>query len=294
MAADLYQELGVTKSASDEEIKKSYRKLAQKFHPDRNKDNPAAEERFKRITAAYSALSDPNKRKLYDQYGEVGLRDGFKPGVGGFGGGGGFEDIFSGAKGAGIGDIFGDMFSGGRRRPRKSPDLESEITVEFVSAVRGAELELAIQGGQTVKVRIPAGARAGDKLRVKGAGGQAAPGVAPGDLLLTVRVKSHPYFTRDGLDLTVDVPLSASEAYLGAKVEVPTPSGNVTLKVPGQTQSGQLLRLRGKGVARGSQTGDLYVRFMIRLPEQTSDEIEQAIRMLGSQTSDDLRADLKF
>lgn len=293
MAADLYQELGVARNASDDEIKKAYRKLAQKLHPDRNKDNPAAEERFKRVTAAYSALSDPNKRKLYDQYGEVGLREGFKPGVGGFGGGG-FEDIFSGAKGAGIGDIFGDIFNGGRRRPRKSPDLESEITVEFVSAVRGAELELAIQGGQTVKVRIPAGARDGDKLRVKGAGGQAIAGAGPGDLLLVVRVKPHPYFTRDGLDLTVDVPLSASEAYLGAKVEVPTPSGNVTLKVPALTQSGQVLRLRGKGISRGTQQGDLYVRFMIRLPEQASEEVEKAIRLLGEHTRADLRSDLKF
>lgn len=296
MAADLYQELGVSRTASDDEIRKAYRKLASKLHPDRHQDDPTAEERFKRITAAYNALSDAKKRKLYDQYGEVGLREGFNPGAGGFGGGGGggFEDIFNGARGAGIGDIFGDIFGGGRRRPRKSPDLESEITVEFISAVRGAELELSIQGGQTVKVRIPAGAREGDKLRVKGAGGQAAPGMPPGDLLLTVRVKSHPFFTRDGLDLTVDVPLSVTEAYLGAKVEVPTPGGNVQLKVPPQTQSGHLLRLRGKGIARGPQTGDLYVRFMIKLPTQASEEIEKAVRFLGEQTTEDPRAELKF
>ncbi len=291
--ADLYQELGVQRSASDDEIKKAYRKLAAKLHPDRNRDNPAAEERFKRVTSAYHALSDPKKRKLYDRYGEMGLREGFNPGAGGFGGSG-FEDIFNSARGAGIGDIFGDFFGGGRRRTRKSPDLQSEVTVEFVSAVRGAELELSIQGGQTVKVRIPKGAREGDKLRVKGAGGSAAPGVAPGDLLLTVRVKPHPYFTRAGLDLTVDVPITVSEAYLGAKVEVPTISGSVQLKVPPGTQSGQVLRLRGKGVARGEQTGDLYVRFLIKMPAVTSDEIEQAARVLGDATEPDIRADLKF
>ena len=296
--ADLYQELGVSKSASDEEIRKAYRKLAAKLHPDRNKDNPAAEERFKKITAAYNALSDPKKRKLYDQYGEAGLREGFNPGPGGFGGfgggGAGFEDIFNSARGAGIGDIFGDLFGGGRRRPRKSPDLESEIKVEFVSAVRGAELELSIQGGQTVKVRIPAGAREGDKLRVKGAGGSAGPGMPPGDLLLVVRVKPHPFFTRDGLDLTVDVPITVSEAYLGAKVEVPTISGSVQLKVPAGTQSGQVLRLRGKGVTRGTQTGDLYVRFLIKIPTQQSHEVEKAARALGELTNEDVRADLKF
>ncbi len=295
--ADLYQELGVSKSASDDEVKKAYRKLAAKLHPDRNQNNPAAEERFKRVTAAYNALSDPKKRRLYDQYGEVGLREGFNPGAGGFGGGSGFEDIFNSARGAGIGDIFGDLFGGGRgsrRRSRRSPDLESEVTVEFVSAVRGAELELSIQGGRTVKVRIPAGARDGDKLRVKGAGGQAAPGIPPGDLILVVRVKAHPFFSRDGQDLTVDVPITVSEAYLGAKVEVPTITGSVQLKVPAHTQSGQVLRLRGKGVTRGQQTGDLYVRFLIKLPTTPSDEIEAAIRMLGEATVQDVRADLKF
>jgi DnaJ-class molecular chaperone len=297
VAADLYQELGVARTASEEEIRKAYRKLAQKLHPDRNKDNPQAEERFKRVTAAFTALSDEKKRKLYDQYGELGLREGFNPGGGGggYGGGGvGFEDIFNSAKGAGIGDMFGDIFGGGRRRTRKSPDLQSEISVEFVSAVRGAELELQLQGGQIVKVRIPAGAQEGDKLRVKGAAGQAAPGVEAGDLLLVVRVKSHPYFKREGLDLTVDVPISVGEAYLGAKVEVPTISGSVQLKVPAHAQSGQQLRLRGKGVARGSQTGDLYVRFLIKLPSQSSEEIEQAARLLGELTEPELRADLKF
>lgn len=291
MATNLYEELGVQKGASDEDIRKAYRKLAAKLHPDRNKNNPANDERFKRITAAYNALSDPKKRKLYDQYGDVGLKEGFNPGPGGFGGfsgGAGFEDIFGGGKG--VGDIFGDLFNTTRRRgkgTRRRADVESEITVEFVSAVRGAELELGMENGQRVKVRLPPGTRDGDKLRVKSGAGSS-------DLLLTVRVKAHPHFRRDGLDLTVDVPLSASEAYLGTKVDIPTISGQVQLKVPPLAQSGQLLRLRGKGVTRGEQTGDLYVRFLVRMPEKTSPEIEAAARLLGDETRPDLRADLKF
>jgi DnaJ-class molecular chaperone len=186
-----------------------------------------------------------------------------------------------------VGDIFGDLFGNSRRRPKRRPEVESEITVEFVSAVRGAELELGLNDGQRVKVRLPPGTRDGDKLRVKGA-------ADAGDLLLIVRVKAHPHFTRDGLDLTVDVPLSASEAYLGAKIDVPTSTGSVQLKVPPLAQSGQLLRLRGKGVTRGEHTGDLYVRFLVRLPEHTSPEIEAAARLLGDATPGDLRANLKF
>jgi len=291
VATNLYQELGVNKTASDEEIRKAYRKLAAKLHPDRNQDDPENEARFKRITAAYNALSDPKKRKLYDQYGEVGLKEGFNPGHGGFGGfpgGAGFEDIFGGGKG--VGDIFGDLFGGGRRRPKRRQELQSEITVEFVSAVRGAELELGLQDGQRVKVRLPPGTGDGDKLRVKGGAEQSG----ASDLLLTVRVKPHPFFTRDGLDLTVDVPLTASEAHLGAKIDVPTTTGSVQLKVPALAQSGQLLRLRGKGVTRGEQTGDLYVRFLVRLPERTSPEIEAAVRLLGDATPGDLRTNLKF
>lgn len=305
MAADYYAELGLGRSASSDEIRKAYRKLASELHPDKNPGNASAEDRFKRATTAYHVLSDEKKRKLYDEFGEMGLREGFDPsmargfgrGPGGFGGG--FEDIFrgagGGAGGAGFGDILGDLFGGarGRRRPRKGQDLTSEVTIEFVSAVRGAELELAVQAGKTVKVRIPKGAQDGDKVRIKGAGA-ALPGGQPGDLLLTLRVKGHPHFQRDGLDLTVDLPLTAAEAYFGAKVEVPTTEGSVQLKVPPRSQSGQLLRLRGKGVGRGTNTGDLYVRFLVLLPSGESEEVEQAIRTLDAATAKDLREDLKF
>jgi len=208
--------------------------------------------------------------------------------------GGGFEDIFGGAAaGGGIGDIFGDLFGGGgRRRQRKSPDIESEVTIEFVSAVKGAELELQVQG-RAVKVRIPKGADNGDKLRVKGGGG-GHPGAAPGDLILVLKVRRHPHFERDGLDLTLPLPLSVGEAFGGAKVEVPTIEGSVTLKVPPFTQSGQLLRLRGKGVSRGQKTGDLYVRFQIQIPKEDSEELKKASELLASATDPTIRDELKF
>ncbi len=147
--------------------------------------------------------------------------------------------------------------------------------------------------GRTVKVRIPQGARNGDKLRVKGAG-EAAPGITPGDLLLVLKVKAHPHFERDGLDLTLPLPLSAGEAYFGAKVEVPTINGSVQLKVPPHTQSGQLLRLRGKGVTRGKETGDLYVRFMIQLPPGDEQKLQDAIKLLSDATPANLRDELAF
>lgn len=287
MARDFYAELGVSKKASSEEIKKAYRKLAAELHPDKNKDNARAEERFKKVTEAYSVLHDDKKRALYDEFGEVGLREGFNAeaarAYGRRGGGaGGFEDLFGGGGGAGFGDMFGDLFGGGRRtrRPRKAPDLESEVTIEFVSAVRGAELELLV-GSEPVKVRIPQGAADGDKLRVK----NAASGLqGAADLLLTLRVRPHPFFEREGLDLTLEFPITVSEALVGAKVEVPTLDGSVQLKVPAGTQSGQLLRLRGKGVKRGEKVGDFYVRFLIRLPKTTTPELEDAARKLGDAT----------
>lgn len=304
MASDYYAELGVSRSATADEIKKVYRKLAGELHPDKNPGNAGAETRFKRVNEAYHVLTDDKKRKLYDQFGEAGLREGFDPNMargfgrqGGFGGG--FEDIFrgaGGAGGAGIGDIFGDLFGGAggrRRRPRKSPDLESEITIEFVSAVRGAELELSIHG-RPVKVRIPPGAQDGDKLRVKGAGGSAGAGAIPSDLILIVRVKEHPHFERDRLDLTVNMPLTIGEAYFGGKIEVPTPNGSVQLKVPPHSQSGQLLRLRGKGVARGKETGDLYVRFLIQLPQSETKELEKAVRTLDEAMEHNLRDEVTF
>jgi curved DNA-binding protein len=304
MASDLYSILGVPRSATADEVRKAYRALAAKLHPDRHPNSPQAEEKFKSLNQAYHVLSDPKKRQLYDEFGEAGLREGFNPNAArayARRGAGGFEDLFSGMRGgnaqgaAGFGDLFSDLFSGGRRRPRKSPDVHSEIVIEFASAVSGAELELALdRGSRTVKVRIPKGAGDGDKLRVPAAGGSQAPGVPPGDLVLTVRVKPHPFFQREGLDLTVDLPITPLEAYSGAKVSVPTPTGTVQLKVPAHTQSGQLLRLRDKGVARGGKTGDLYVRFLIKFPVADDVELREAVKKLESYMNQNVREDLAF
>lgn len=299
MAQDLYRELGVSRSASEDEIRKAYRKLAAELHPDRNQDKPDIEARFKRVNSAYHTLSDAKKRKLYDQYGEAGLREGFDPRAGGFGRapagnarGAGFEDIFSGGGQGGIGDLFGDLFSGAgrarRRGPQRSPDQASVVTIEFSSAVRGAELELAV-AERTVKVRIPKGADNGDKLRVKGGSADGA-----GDLILSLKVKPHPHFERKGLDLHLEVPLSVGEAYAGCKVEVPTLDSSVQLSVKEGTQSGQTVRLRGKGITRGERTGDLYVRYLVKLPQARSQKLERAAQELSEATTEDLRGHLQL
>jgi curved DNA-binding protein len=311
MATDLYQELGVSRNATPDEIKKAYRKLASKLHPDKNPGNRRAEARFKAINRAHQVLSDPKKRALYDEFGEEGLREGFNSeaaraykrarsaggrvhvGPGGFGGFD-FSEIFGSA--SGMGEMLGDLFGGRRRRtPARGSDVASEVTVDFVSAIRGTSLKLRVQdGGEEVTVRIPPGANDGEKLRVKGQGAPGALGGPAGDLVLVVRVRPHPHFERDGLDLYLGLPITVAEAYNGARVVVPTPDGNVTLTIPKRAQSGQTLRLRGRGVKRKNQQGDLYVRFFIRLPEAESDEIHEAVDTLAEATSPELRAGIQF
>lgn len=306
MAKDFYQELGVSRTATDDEIRRAYRKLAAKFHPDKNPGDASAEARFKDINRAHEVLSDRDKRSLYDRYGEAGLREGFRPGMGGMGrgrpGSGGLEDMFGGG-GAGIGDIFGEMFGGGGGRgvrgraaqALKGADVAAEVTVGFVDAVRGTSVKLSAPGsaGETT-VRIPPGAGNGDKVRVAGHGAPGRFGGPPGDLLITIQVSPHEFFEREGLDLTLDLPISVGEAYRGAKVSVPTPSGEVTLKVPPKSQSGQRMRLPGKGVARKNHTGDLYVRFLIKLPDSDAAEVENAVDVLTGATDASLRDGLKF
>jgi curved DNA-binding protein len=295
MATDLYKDLGVARGATQEEIKKAYRKLAAQFHPDRNPDNKGAEERFKAVNRAHQVLGDAQKRALYDEFGEVALREGFDPqaaraysrarspfgGRGGNGGGFSFEDILGNGN---IGDIFGEMFRGGQgraaRRASKGADVGSEVSVDLLSAIRGTEVLVHLQGTEGIQVRIPPGAGDGDKVRVAGHGMPGQFGGPPGDLLITVRVQPHPHFERDGLDLKLDLPLSPGEAFDGAKVSIPTPDGEVTLKVPKGTQSGQLTRLRGKGVQRKGKVGDLYVRFLVRMPQTPSKAVAKAIAEL--------------
>ncbi len=292
MARDLYEVLGVAKTADEDAIKKAFRKLAAKYHPDKNpgKDN---EDRFKQINRANEVLSDKAKRALYDEFGEESLSQGFdadraramrnfqRSGAGGRGRSVSFQDIFGGGTGD-FGDMFGDLLgrTGAQRRPRKAPDMEAEVRVDFTSALKGATMELRTSNGDPVAVRIPAGVADGGRLRIAGQGG-AMPGVERGDLLLTVRVEPHPHFRREGEDLHLDLPITLVEAYEGAKVPVPTPDGEVQLKVPPRTQSGRVTRLRGKGVHRkGKSAGDLYVRFLVQIPEADAPEVAAAVEAL--------------
>lgn len=317
MAADFYKELGVSRTASDDEIKKAYRKLASKLHPDKNPGDKKTETRFKAVNAAYQALSDQEKRGLYDEFGEEGLREGFNSGAarayrggGGVGargrrgsGGPNIEDLFStpgSEPPSGIGDLFGDLFSRAGRRGAspggmKGSDIASEVVVDFISALRGAELKLRLQdGGEDITVRVPPGAGDGDKVRIAGHGAPGAYGGPPGDLLLSIRVKKHPHFERSGLDLHLDLPITVGEAYRGAKVRVPTPDGPITLTVPKHAQSGQVARLKGRGVKRKTEQGDLFIRFQIKLPVLDSEEIEQAVTTLEAAMAGDVRADVHF
>jgi curved DNA-binding protein len=307
MSADLYKELGVPRNADAEEIKKAYRKLAAELHPDKNPGNAAVEARFKAVNRAYHVLTDHNKRALYDEFGEDGLREGFRPDVmrayrrqnGGRvavgGGNAGFEDVFS--KGGGLGDLMGDLFGGraaGRRRGHsRGADLASDVTVDFGDAIRGITVTVKQHGStEDVKVRIPPGAGDGDRVRVAGHGSPGRGGGEPGDLLITVRVRPHPFFERNGLDLRLDLPITVAESYRGAKVSIPTPDGVVGLKVPKHAQSGQMVRLKGRGVRRKDQVGDLLVRFMIRVPNSESTEAERAIDALSDSIADSVRANL--
>jgi curved DNA-binding protein len=333
---DLYAELGVKKDASKEEIKKAYRKLARELHPDRNPNNPKAEERFKRVAYANDVLSDERKRGLYDEFGEMGLRDGFDAegaramknarGRGGAGGfpGMGFDEVFGGARpgrgggrrsgfggtledlfGGNIDELFGRGGGGFAGRPGvgippeqgKVPDQESELAISFEEALAGVEKELTIQEGaerRTIKVRIPAGVSDGGKVRLRGQGAR-RPGFEAGDLVLVVRVEEHELFRREGEDLHVDLPVTLSEAWKGATIRLPTPAGDLSLKIPPRTQGGGKLRLKGKGAPkREGGHGDLIVHVQLRLPDSTDHaHITKALEALDELYVGDVRARFK-
>jgi len=329
---DYYELLGVSRDASDRDIKKAYRRLAMKYHPDRNPDDEAAELKFKEISEAYEVLSDAQKKAAYDQYGHAGLG-----GQGGMGGGfeGGFSDIF--------GDVFGDMFGGGgggrgrgRSSVRRGADLRYNLDLSLEEAVRGCEKTLKVptyvscetcdgsgakkgttaktcgtcggagqvrmqqgffavqqtcptchgegkvisdpcnvchgqgrtQKTKTLEVKIPSGVDTGDRIRLSGEGEAGAHGGPSGDLYVQVNVKDHPIFERDGANLYCEVPISFVDAALGGELNVPTLDGQVKLKIPAETQTGKMFRLRGKGVkpVRGGALGDLMVRAVVETP----------------------------
>ena len=336
---DFYKLLGVSKNASEAEIKKSYRKMAMKYHPDRNKEKPeAAEKKFKQIKEAYEILSDAQKRSAYDQFGHAGVDNSRG---GGFGGGGeGFGDIF--------GDVFGDIFGGGggagrqRSNVQRGADLRYNLELTLEEAVAGTEAKIRVpvlttcgdcsgsgakkgsspvtcttcqghgqvrmqqgffsvqqtcptchgtgqqikdpcrkchgqgrvQENKTLSVKVPKGVDTGDRIRLGGEGEAGAHGGPAGDLYVQVQVKDHPIFTRDGANLYCEVPISFPTACLGGELEVPTLSGKVKLKIPAETQTGKLFRLRGKGVkpVRGGAVGDLMCRVQIETPVRLTKE----------------------
>ncbi|AKT38065.1 DnaJ C-terminal domain-containing protein [Chondromyces crocatus] len=316
MARDLYAVLGVPRDGDEETIKKAFRKLAMKYHPDKS-PGKANEQKFKEINQAYEVLSDKQKRALYDEFGEESLSQGFDPerarafrryaGARGAGGGGapGFDvqEIFGGGGfggSGGVGDLFGDLFGrGGARRGQpargRGSDVEHHLTVDFNSAIRGTTITVQRPGeGEPATVRIPPGAHEGSRLRIRGQGSPGPGGGPAGDLILHIHVTPHPFFRREGDDLHLDVPITVGEAYRGEKIRIPTPDGEVVLKVPPRTQTGQVMRLRGKGVARkGKDAGDLYVRFLVHVPTNDDPEVEKAVELLEKHMRDP-RSDLRF
>ena len=290
MPRDYYETLGVKRDASEDEIKKAYRKLARQYHPDRNPGDKQAEAKFKEVQDAYEVLSDKTKRANYDRFGHAGPDGGFG-GRGGprgqtfhWGGGAGgpqeidpaeaaelFRNLFGGGGGegmGGLGEIFGRRGRGGTRARREpAQEVESEVTVPFLTAALGGTVALQLDGKE-LSVKIPAGIAEGQSLRLAGQ----APG--GGDLRLKIRVQPHPYFRREGNDIVLEVPLALSEAVLGAKVDVPTLDGTrLTVKIPPGSSSGSRLRLRGKGV----KGGDQYIEIKVVVPAPKDDRSKQLI-----------------
>jgi curved DNA-binding protein len=297
---DYYEVLGVSRSASEAEIKAAHRRLARQYHPDLNKD-PGAAERFNEAQRAYEVLSDGEKRKRYDQFGHAGVDAGGAPGgeaPGGFGGG--WQQMDPDRMQEIFGDVFGDAFKGGGRsragrgRSRAVPgeDRELEISIGFAVAANGGVERLRVRAAESaapeeIDVRIPAGIEDGARLRVRGRGFPGTHGGPSGDLLLTVRVGPHPWFERDGLDLSVTVPITIVEAALGAAIEVPLLKGTATLKVPAGSSSGQRLRIRGKGIADAKgRSGDLYAVLSIAAPRDLGEQDREALRRLGERLPD--------
>ncbi len=303
---DPYATLGVDRTADADVIRKAYRKLARRYHPDVNKD-PKAEERFKEINAANEVLSDPEKRKLWDEFGEMSTRPGFDAAAArafrsGGGPRGGVQWDFGDFGGSDVDmeDLLGGMFGRGggfERRPRRGVDQQVGITIDFMTAVLGGERAITIRrpdgAAQTLTVPIPAGAKEGGKVRLKGQGMPSRSGGPPGDLLVVLEVADHPLLRRDGDDLEMDLPVTVLEAMKGAALTVPTPTGDVKVTVPAGVASGKRLRLKGRGVQKRTP-GDLYLMIEVVVPHTTDRGALDAAETIDAFYDGDVRAGLEL
>ena len=320
MSEDYYKILGVRRDASQAEIQRAYRELARKYHPDQNPGDKAAKSKFVQVQKAFEVLNDPEKREMYDRYGSsfetMGAGGPRGPGWGGGAGGFRAEDFdfgqffgerFGAEPGGGFGEIFGQFrraagrgarqSAGGSRR--RGADIAHELAIPFNTAITGGQAQINVrrQSGKTdaISVKIPAGIEDGKKIRVRGQGEPGPRRGTPGDILITIRVAPHPFFQRRGNHLHVKVPVTLAEAALGAKVDVPTPHGTVSLGIPSGTSSGTKLRIKGHGAApKNSPPGDLLAEIQIVLPGQLGDADEQMIREFGQRHPQNPRADLKW
>jgi DnaJ-class molecular chaperone len=318
---DPYEVLGVSKNASEAEIKKAFRTLAKKFHPDTHANDSKAVKKFQEISAANEIISDKEKRAQYDR-GEIdaagqpkGFSQGAHPGAGGFeqgfsgfrgrpgaGGPQGFEYGFTGngPEGFQSDDIFADILSGlgggGNRRraqARKGADVQLQTTVSLQEAALGGTRRVVLADGRQLEVRIPQGVKDGQQIRLRGQGAPGERGGPPGDALITVAIAPHPSFERDGRDLRMDLPITLKEAVMGAKVPVPTLTGPVTVTVPPHSNSGRVLRLKAKGLpgTGGESPGDLYARLVVALPDTPDPKLDAFVKNWDN--DDDPRAKLK-
>jgi curved DNA-binding protein len=304
---DYYQTLGVSKNATQEEIKSAFRKLARKYHPDTAKDKKSAEERFKEINEAYEVLSDPEKRKKYDAYGANWQQGGFQPPPGG---GGAYEGFPGGFKeggvefhfgGTGFSDFFEQLFGGARRRggrgfmgydfeepPIHGQDVEADILVTLEEALHGSTRQISFRRGasgkaQTYTVRIPKGVREGQRVRLAGQGESGGGGGQAGDLYLRIKFEKHPYFNVSGSDLYYDLEIPVWQAVLGGDAEIPTLDGRAKLHVPPCAQNGQKFRLSGRGLPRkGGERGDLYAVVLPVLPRELSSHERELWKEIAS------------